>query len=66
MLDRLAGRRAEPGSSDADRMIYRGAVEAWEEPSGETAERIRPVDTGGDLEASVEQAIAHLREAGLA
>ena len=62
--EHLAGREA--GASDADWDVYRRAAEHWEEPGAETERVRREVDTSGSVEASADQAVERLGEAGLA
>ncbi|NIP57923.1 MAG: hypothetical protein GWM92_20610 [Gemmatimonadetes bacterium] len=54
-----------PTASDADWEVYRSAADVWEEPGEETKRRLAPVSTAGAVGASVEEALAHLRDAGL-
>ncbi len=55
---------AEP--SDADWAVYQALAERWEEPAAETATALERIDTSGPPEASLDQALAALRAAGLA
>ncbi len=61
--DRLGRRR--DGGSDAGLEEYRRIAESWDEP-GERARRIlRTVATDGSVASARDDALAHLREAGL-
>jgi aminoglycoside phosphotransferase family enzyme/predicted kinase len=60
---RLAGDREGP--SDADMGIYRSAAGDWDEPGAATDRVLRDVETDGPVEATLDAALEHLREAGL-
>jgi len=61
--DRIVSRTSGP--SDADENIYAAAAARWEPVSGLSGARTRRVDTGQSPAWSVEQSVAHLREAGV-
>ena len=53
-------------ASDADWTVYQALAERWEDPAEETASVVDRIDTTGPPEASLGQALAALRAAGLA
>lgn len=59
-------RSREGDASDADLEVHRGVAEAWEEPAPATRRRARSVDTDAPPEAALGDALAALRELGLA
>jgi len=63
---RMARRSREPGVSDADWAIYQAVAERWEEPEEAPCRPARRIDTAGEPEAAVEQALGALAELGLA
>lgn len=64
---RLDERAAAPGTdpSDAGWEVYRALAGRWEEPAPETAPAVHAIDTAGEPEESLEQALAVLRAHGL-
>ncbi len=62
--ERLSQRRG--GISDADWAIYEGAAHVWEPASPTTAACLRSLDSGRPIEATLEDAMVVLRDAGLA
>lgn len=64
---RLGERAAAPGAdpSDADWDVYRALAGRWEAPAPETAAAVHRIDTSGEPEASLDQALEVLREIGL-
>jgi hypothetical protein len=55
-----------PGPSDADWSVYRTMSERWDEPGPDTDRHLRSVDTGVDPARSLNTALRHLSEVGLA